>query len=96
MAKAVRAQSAGGRALVNAVRQHGRIWQTGSWQRSSGEMRRAVELVRNGRIGRISRMEVGLPSGGRGRPADPSAQVPPELDWDSGWAGAVPPVSGCL
>ena len=44
-----------GRALVNAVKQHGRVWQTGSWQRSSGEMRRAVELVRNGRIGKIGR-----------------------------------------
>ena len=78
-----------GRALVNAVRQHGRVWQTGSWQRSSGEMRRAVELVRNGRIGRISRVEVGLPSGGRGRPADAAAQVPTELDWNF-WLGPAP------
>ncbi len=79
-----------GRALVNAVRQHGRIWQTGSWQRSSGEMRRAVELVRNGRIGKIARVEVGLPPGGRPRkPVDPRAPVPEGLDWDF-WLGPAP------
>ncbi len=78
-----------GRALVNAVAQHGRVWQTGSWQRSSGEMRRAVELVRNGRIGKISRVDVGLPSGGRGKAANPEAQVPDGLDWNF-WLGPAP------
>jgi len=78
-----------GRALVNAVTQHGRVWQTGSWQRSSGEMRRAVELVRNGRIGKVARVEVGLPSGGRGKPADPNAKVPEGLDWNF-WLGPAP------
>jgi predicted dehydrogenase len=78
-----------GRALVNAVAQHGRVWQTGSWQRSSGEMRRAVELVRNGRIGKVVRVDVGLPSGGRGKPADPSAQIPEGLDWNF-WLGPAP------
>lgn len=78
-----------GRALVKAVDQHGRVWQTGSWQRSSGEMRRAVELVRNGRIGKIVRVEVGLPAGGRGKPADPHAQIPDGLDWDL-WLGPAP------
>jgi predicted dehydrogenase len=78
-----------GRALVNAVTQHGRVWQTGSWQRSSGEMRRAVELVRNGRIGKVARVDVGLPSGGRGKPADPNAKIPEELDWNF-WLGPAP------
>lgn len=78
-----------GRALVRAVERNGRVWQTGSWQRSSGEMRRAVELVRNGRLGKIARVEVGLPSGGRGRPADPNAQVPEDLDWNF-WLGPAP------
>ncbi len=78
-----------GRALVNAVAQHSRVWQTGSWQRSSGEMRRAVELVRNGRIGKVARVEVGLPSGGRGKPSVPNAQVPDELDWNF-WLGPAP------
>ena len=78
-----------GRALVNAVERNGRIWQTGSWQRSSSEMRRAVELVRNGRIGKIVRVEVGLPSGGRGPAANPNAQIPAGLDWDF-WLGPAP------
>lgn len=78
-----------GRALVNAIKQHGRVWQTGSWQRSSGEMQRAVELVRNGRIGKISRVEVGLPSGGRGPAHDPNMAVPEGLDWDM-WLGPAP------
>ena len=52
-----------GRALCNAVRRYGRVWQTGSWQRSVDNFHRASELVRNGRIGKILRVEVGLPSG---------------------------------
>ena len=78
-----------GRALVRAVERNGRVWQTGSWQRSRGEMRRAVELVRNGRIGKIARVEVGLPSGGRGPAATPGAPVPDGLDWDM-WVGPAP------
>ncbi|MDR3228782.1 MAG: Gfo/Idh/MocA family oxidoreductase [Puniceicoccales bacterium] len=48
-----------GRAIANAVKQHGVVWQTGSWQRSTGNFFRAVELVRNGVIGKVSRVEVG-------------------------------------
>jgi predicted dehydrogenase len=50
-------------AIVKAVQQNQRIWQTGSWQRSQGPFRRACEIVRNGLIGKITRVEVGLPSG---------------------------------
>ena len=80
-----------GRALVNAVKQHGRIWQTGSWQRSSSEMRRAVELVRNGRIGKITHVEVGLPAGRslHVQAAVPNAQIPDGLDWNF-WLGPAP------
>jgi predicted dehydrogenase len=52
-----------GRALCNAVKRYGRVWQTGSWQRSEEDFHRAAELVANGRIGKIHRVEVGLPSG---------------------------------
>jgi predicted dehydrogenase len=78
-----------GRALVRAVERNGRVWQTGSWQRSRGEMQRAVELVKNGHIGKIARVEVGLPSGGRGPAATPGAPVPDGLDWDM-WVGPAP------
>jgi predicted dehydrogenase len=49
--------------IVQAVRDNGRIWQTGSWQRSDGSFHKAAEIVRNGLIGKVSRVEVGLPSG---------------------------------
>ena len=77
-----------GRAMANAVHRYGRVWQTGSWQRSVGHFRRASELVRNGRIGKISRVEVGLPTGGRSGPAK-TAAVPQALDWNL-WLGPAP------
>jgi predicted dehydrogenase len=45
------------------VRENGRIWQTGSWQRSSGSFHKAAEIVRNGLIGKVTHVEVGLPDG---------------------------------
>ncbi len=50
-------------AIVKAVQQHRRIWQTGSWQRSVENFHKAVEIVLNGLIGKVTRVEVGLPSG---------------------------------
>jgi predicted dehydrogenase len=50
-------------AIVRAVQQNKRIWQTGSWQRSERHFRYACEIVRNGLIGKLKRVEVGLPSG---------------------------------
>ena len=58
-----------GRAMVNHVNASGRILQVGSQQRSWKQFARAVELVRNGRIGTVQRVEIGLPgdpSGGNG------------------------------
>src|SRR5947208_14182029 len=52
------------RAMVNATRKNDRIFQTGSMQRSSSEFRKACELVRNGRIGKVKQVivDVGAPS----------------------------------
>jgi len=52
-----------GRAIVDAVERYGRVWQTGSWQRSVRNFRQACELVRNGRIGTVRTVRVGLPEG---------------------------------
>jgi predicted dehydrogenase len=82
-----------GKAICDAVGRHGCVWQTGSWQRSVSEFRYACELVRNGRIGKVARVEVGLPAGltdwdGRGGEVTP--QTPPRsLDWQR-WLGPAP------
>jgi predicted dehydrogenase len=79
-----------GRAMCNAVHRYGRVWQTGSWQRSVGNFRKAAELVRNGRIGKVHRVEVGLPTG-HGCGNNPVQPVPEELDWNF-WLGPAPKV----
>jgi len=48
-------------AIVKAVQKNNIIWQTGSWQRSRAPFRKAAEIVRNGLIGKVTRVEVGLP-----------------------------------
>src|SRR5262252_2953631 len=50
-------------AIVKAVQKNNRIWQTGSWQRSVPQFHKAAEIVRNGLIGKVTHVEVGLPSG---------------------------------
>ncbi|HEY1161254.1 MAG TPA: Gfo/Idh/MocA family oxidoreductase [Terracidiphilus sp.] len=50
-------------AIVKAVQQNNVIWQTGSWQRSLPSFHKAAEIVRNGLIGNVVRVEVGLPGG---------------------------------
>jgi predicted dehydrogenase len=77
-----------GRAMVTALAQYGRVWQTGSWQRSGGNFRFACELVRNGRIGKVHTVEVGLPTGGAGG-SEQFTDPPPEMDYDF-WIGPSP------
>ncbi len=50
-------------AIVKAVERNDIIWQTGSWQRSLPNFHKAAEIVRNGLIGNVMRVEVGLPGG---------------------------------
>ncbi|MBT3288872.1 MAG: Gfo/Idh/MocA family oxidoreductase [Victivallales bacterium] len=70
-----------GRVLSDAVRQYGRVFQMGSMQRSDRRFRFACELVRNGRIGEIKHVKVGLSKGRAHAPVKP--QKPPEgLNWD--------------
>ncbi len=82
-----------GRAMCDAVKKYNRIWQTGSWQRSLGNFRFACELVRNGRIGKVKKVEVGLPAGHTdfaGTFGQETLQPPPpELDYDF-WVGPAP------
>jgi predicted dehydrogenase len=50
-------------AIVRAVQKNNIIWQTGSWQRSTAQFRKGAEIVRSGLIGKVTRVEVGLPAG---------------------------------
>jgi predicted dehydrogenase len=76
------------RALVNAVRKNERVFQTGSMQRSSREFHKACELVRNGRLGKLEKVEVGV--GGPPIPCDLAGEEQPEgLDWEM-WLGPAP------
>src|SRR5262245_29383970 len=70
-------------ALVKVARETGRVFQTGSQQRSEfgGKFRLVAELVRAGRIGRVSRVEVHS-GGNRTSGPIPEAPVPEGLDWD--------------
>lgn len=81
-----------GKAIVRVAQQTGKILQTGSQQRSEmgGKFRLACELVRNGRIGRVQRIETRVGSNPTGGPF-PTAEVPQTLDWDF-WLGQTPRV----
>ncbi len=79
-----------GRAICDAIQRYGIIWQTGSWQRSREPFRHAAELVRNGRIGTVRHVEVGLPNGEG--PIGPKPDVvsrPDYIDYDL-WLGPAP------
>lgn len=75
-------------AMVAAARRYGRVFQTGSQQRSDGKFRRACELVRSGRIGTVHTVRVGI--GGPSAEAFLSEQpVPDGFNWDR-WLGPAP------
>ncbi len=82
---------ADGRAVVDAVRRYGRVFQTGSQQRSEYDnyFSRAAELVRNKVIGDLTSIDIGI----GGFPIDthslPPEPAPPTLDWDA-WLGPAP------
>lgn len=80
-----------GRQIVEAVKKNNVVWQTGSWQRSVGNFHRGAELVANGRIGKITRVEVGLPDGTPASGMNPVQAVPAGLDWNM-WLGPAPEV----
>jgi myo-inositol 2-dehydrogenase / D-chiro-inositol 1-dehydrogenase len=75
-----------GKVLIKTVRQHNKVFQTSTEDRSLPMYHRMAELVRNGRIGKLQRIEVILPQQPHEqRPVTPEP-VPPELDWDM-WLG---------
>ena len=86
-----------GQVLVKLAKKHKRILQTGSMQRSDAKFIKACEYVRNGRIGKIKRVLVGLPGVNYvdnlkkdGKPLSvPDSEPPAELNYDM-WLGPAP------
>lgn len=80
-----------GRDMIAAVRQHRRILQTGSQYRSNALIRRACELVRNGRIGKLERVETYVAANNFNGPGPgwKEMPVPAGFDYES-WLGPAP------
>jgi len=80
-----------GRAMVEAVRRHGVVLQTGSHQRSEARRRHMCELVRNGYVGKLERIETRVGPNHRKAPkADWKPMPVPEwLDYNM-WLGPAP------
>jgi predicted dehydrogenase len=79
-----------GRALCDVVKRYDCVFQTASENRSVGVYHRMCELVRNGRIGKVKHIEVGLPAGHSVRPASMEFTDPPKgFDYDM-WLGQAP------
>lgn len=79
-----------GRALSNAIKKYDRVFQTATENRSDVNYLRMCELVRNGRIGKLREIEVGLPGQPGIQEASHEITKPPEgFDYDL-WLGQAP------
>jgi len=86
-----------GRRVVDVAARYGRILQTGLQRRSGRVFRRACELVRNSRIGRLTDVEVGIIGINKGVAVGrnfPTAPVPDGFDYDL-WLGPAPVSAFC-
>lgn len=76
-----------GKVIRERLEKSDTVFQTGSQQRSDPLFRSAVELVINGHIGKVSRIEVGLPPGYGDPQGDDTVATPPTgLDYEK-WCG---------
>ena len=82
-----------GRAMVNAVTSSRRVFQCGSQQRSDVRFRKACEIVRNGGVGKLETVLVGLPGGtpdfGHTRDRQDPEPVPEGFNYER-WLGPAP------
>lgn len=79
-----------GQQLRTAVQKKNVILQVGTQQRAMPQFRIAAELVRNGRIGKIHTVKIGLPGDPAG-PEAPTMPIPDNLNFDM-WLGSTPEV----
>ena len=82
-----------GKLIERVVEETGRVFQVGTMQRteSDGRFLLAVALVRQGRIGKVTKVTCGI-NGMEPSPVIPEAAVPAGLDWDT-WLGPAPAVA---
>ncbi|MBZ2185603.1 MAG: Gfo/Idh/MocA family oxidoreductase [Bryobacter sp.] len=82
-----------GRLMADAVKKYNRVFQCGSQQRSDPRFRKACEIVRNGRIGKLHTVRVGLPGGtpdyGRTQDRQDPEPIPDGFNYDF-WLGPAP------
>jgi len=82
-----------GRKMVEAARRSNRVVQVGTQQRSGTHFQKAVEIVRSGKLGKISFVRTwnfgNQYPAGIGNP--PDSDPPDDLDWDM-WLGPAPRV----
>jgi predicted dehydrogenase len=71
-----------GKLLCKTVAETKRVFQTGTQQRSDNLFQTAVELVRNGRLGKLTAVYVSVPFFTTKGGPYPSEEVPKELDWN--------------
>jgi predicted dehydrogenase len=76
-----------GQRICDTVRKTKRVFQVGTQQRSDPKFVQAVAMIREGRIGKLRRVECGI-GGAPASPAIPTAPIPKSLDWDR-WLGPV-------
>jgi len=84
-----------GRVLADAVKKHDVTFRTDSECRTHAYMHKTAQLVRNGYIGNVKRIEVGVPSGDRAGGRAKPMPVPEELDYEM-WVGPSPMKPYCV
>ena len=77
-----------GRVVSDLIQAKRRVFQIGSQQRSAANFRLACELVRNGRLGKLKTVKIGLPIDPSG-PEEPEMPVPANLNYER-WLGPTP------
>ena len=80
-----------GKLLTKVVQETGRVVQVGSWQRSDHRFRLAIEMIRQGRIGQLQRVDVVLGKNKQGGPFEVTP-IPKHLNWEL-WQGQTPEVA---
>ncbi len=83
-----------GRLQAETVKRYGAIFQTSTEDRALQVYHRMAEIVRNGRIGKLQTIRVGLPDARRANPDGKPEPIPPDFDYEM-WLGPAPVAPYC-